>query len=117
MEAAMSDHAASFLARTVCAGLAAGLLVAAFPAGGDDLFPEDAARGVRSGVLQCPAGAPAGPDLQSRIAQIQRQIAAQSGGAPESEGTILLNGSGYNYGGPTREIDQGALDFEAKQAR
>jgi len=113
----MSDHAASILGRAAFTGLVAGLLVAALPTRGDDLFGEDAAQGVRSGVLQCPARAPSGPDLQSRIAQIQRQIAAQTGGAPEPNGTIMLNGSGYNYGGPSHEIDQAALDFEAKQAR
>jgi hypothetical protein len=118
MEAAMSDRAPSFLRRAAYAAIAASALVAAVPARADDLFGPEPGKPAPSPALQCPAGAPTGPDLQSRIAEIQRQITAKSAGDLPPDGrAIMLNGSGYNYGGGSRDLDQAAINFEAKQAR
>ena len=117
MEAAMRDRTPSFLPRAACAGLLACALLPAAPVRADDLFGPDPAKPAPSSpLLQCPAGASAGPDLQTRIAMIQRLISAQTAGAPPaSSGAILLNNSGYNYGEGSRDLDQAAINFEAKQ--
>jgi hypothetical protein len=118
MEAAMSDRTPSYLRRAAYAAVVACGLVAAVPARADDLFGPDPAKPAPSPALQCPAGAPTGPDLQSRIAGIQRLITAKSAGdLPPDGSAIMLNGSGYNYGGGSRDLDQAAINFEAKQAR
>lgn len=118
MEAAMSDRTPSSLRSAAYAALVACALVAALPARADDLFGPDPATPAPSPPLQCPAGASSGGDLQARIAEIQRRITAQAAGdLPQGGDGILLNGSGYNYGGGSRDLDQGALNFEAKQAR
>jgi hypothetical protein len=116
MEATMRDRTPSFLPQAACAGLLACALLAAAPVRADDLFGPDPAKPAPSPLLQCQAGASTGPDLQTRIAMIQRLISAQTGGAPPaSSGAVLLNNSGYNYGEGGRELDQGAVNFEAKQ--
>ncbi|HME69204.1 MAG TPA: hypothetical protein VKM54_04980 [Myxococcota bacterium] len=114
----MRDHTPSFMRRATCAGLVAYALVAAASTQADDLFGPDPAKPAPSPLLQCPAGAPAGPDLQSRIAEIQRQITARAAGDLPADGrAVMLNGSGYNYGGGSHDLDQAAINFEAKQAR
>jgi hypothetical protein len=116
MEATMRDRTPSFLAWDVCAGLLACALLAATPVRADDLFGPDPAKPARSPLLQCPAGASTGADIQSRITLIERLISAQTAAAhPANEGAVLLNNSGYNYGGGSRDLDQAAVNFEAKQ--
>ena len=115
MEAAMRERTPSFLPRAACATVLACALLAAAPARADDLFGPDPAKPAPSPLLECRAGASAGPDLQTRIAMIQRQISAQTAGAPPANGRILLNNAGYNYGEGSRDLDQAVLNFEAKQ--
>ncbi len=113
----MRDRIPSFLL-SACAGILACALAAAASAGADDLFGPDPAEPAPKPPLQCPAGAASGVDLQARIAEIQRQISARQAGAPPSDGGgVVLNGSGYNYGSANGYLDQGALNFEAKQGR
>ncbi|HYB12070.1 MAG TPA: hypothetical protein VEG67_01285 [Myxococcota bacterium] len=112
----MRDRTLSFVRLAVCAGIAACALGAAAsraedPFGPDPLNPEP------KPALQCPAGLPTGPDLQSRIAEIQRQIVNAGGGIPTDGSVVLLNGAGYNYPQGSGDLDQAALSFEAKQAR
>jgi hypothetical protein len=114
MEAPMRDRTPSFLPRAAWAGVLACALLAAAPVRADDLFGPDPAKPAPGPVLQCPAEAAKGVDVQSRIAEIQRLISAKTAGAPGTNG-VLLNNAGYNYGGGSREVDQAALDFEAKQ--
>ena len=114
----MRDLTASFMRGAVCVGLVSCALLAAAGTRADELFGPDPAKPNPAPVPQCSAGGPAGPDLQSRIAQIQRLISAQAPGAlPANGGAVLLNNAGYNYGPPNRELDQATLNFEAKQAR
>jgi hypothetical protein len=114
MEAPMRVRTPSFLPRAACAGVLACALLAAAPVRADDLFGPDPAKPAPSPVLQCPAEAAKGVDVQSRIAEIQRLISAKTAGTPGANG-VLLNNAGYNYGGGSREVDQAALDFEATQ--
>ncbi|HBZ71454.1 MAG TPA: hypothetical protein DEP35_17700 [Deltaproteobacteria bacterium] len=112
----MRDRIPSFLL-PACAGILACALAAAASARADDLFGPDPEPAPKP-PLQCPAGADSGVDLQARIAEIQREISARQGGAPPADGGgVVLNGSGYNYGSGNGYLDQGALNFEAKQAR
>jgi hypothetical protein len=68
-------------------------------------------------MLQCPAAAAQGADLETRIHQVQRRIAAGSAALPGPFGHgVMLNNAGFNYGGSSREVDPGALSFEAKLA-
>jgi len=113
MEAAMRDRPSSFLRHTVCAALAGCTLVSA-GARADDLFGPEPAQPAATPALMCPAAAQAGVDVQSKIDQIQRVMAA---GAPGGSGAVMLNGAGFNYGGPSHEVDPAALRFEARQAR
>jgi hypothetical protein len=116
MEAAMRDHPSSFLRHSVCAALAACALVAA-GARADDLFGPEPAQPAPKPALMCPAQAQAGVDVQSKIDQIQRMMVAGAPGSSAGGTAVMLNGSGFNYGGPSHEVDPAALRFEARQAR
>ncbi len=113
----MRDRMPSLLL-SACAGILACALAAATWARADDVFGPDPLEPAPKPPLQCPASAASGVDLQARIAEIQRQISARQAAAPPAEGGgVMLNGSGYNYGSANGYLEQGALSFEAKQAR
>ncbi|HKE12911.1 MAG TPA: hypothetical protein VKE73_15205 [Myxococcota bacterium] len=116
MEAAMWDRPSSSLRHTVCAALAGCALIAA-GARADDLFGPEPVKPAPQPALMCPAGAHAGVDVQSKIDQIQRMLAAGAPGDSAGGTAVMLNGGGFNYGGPSHEVDPAALRFEARQAR
>jgi hypothetical protein len=117
MEAAMRDRTPSFRHRAASSALVACALLTAGPARGDDLFGPEPPSAAAKPALQCPAGAAARTDVQSRIDEIQRLMAASAGGPPADGGPIVLNGAGFNYGPPSHDVDPGALNFEARHAR
>jgi hypothetical protein len=116
MEAAMRDRPSSFLRHTLCAALAGCALVSA-GARADDLFGPEPVKPAPEPALMCPAGAQAGIDVQSKIEQIQHLMAAGAPGSSAGGTAVMLNGAGFNYGGPSHEVDPAALSFEARQKR
>jgi hypothetical protein len=112
----MRDRPPLRLRPVVCAALVSCTLVAA-GAQADDLFGPEPGKPAPKPALMCSAGAHAGVDVQSKIEQIQHMMAAGGPSDPAGGTAVMLNGSGFNYGGASHEVDPAALNFEAKQAR
>lgn len=62
----------------------------------------------------CRVGAGGAGAARISLAELQKRLAGRGGGdAPED--IVILNGSGYNYGGDVMRLEDAALRFEATQ--